>query len=62
MKTECPGPESKRLMVDLERMQSMKSIQFFVDYDSSFRNYIVDVDGNTMLDMFTNISSVPLGT
>ena len=40
----------------------MKSVQYAVDYNKSYGNYIVDADGNTMLDVFTNISSIPIGT
>eukprot|EP00088_Acartia_fossae_P023172 TRINITY_DN2424_c0_g1_i5.p1 TRINITY_DN2424_c0_g1~~TRINITY_DN2424_c0_g1_i5.p1 ORF type:complete len:524 (+),score=108.06 TRINITY_DN2424_c0_g1_i5:34-1572(+) len=59
--TPIPGPQSQQLMKELGEIQSMKTIQFFVDYEKSQGNYIVDVDGNTMLDVFTQISSVPLG-
>ena len=59
--TTIPGPASKARMTELSKIQSMASIQFFVDYKSSVGNYIVDVDGNKMLDIFTNISSIPLG-
>ena len=61
MKTEVPGPKSKEIMADLESIQSMKSVQYAVDYEKSLGNYIVDADGNTMLDVFTSISSVPIG-
>ena len=61
MKTEVPGPKSKEMMADLESIQSMKSVAFGVDYKKSLGNYIVDSDGNTMLDVFTSISSVPIG-
>ena len=36
-------------------------IQFFVDYDKCYGNYIVDVDGNIFLDLFQSIASLPLG-
>jgi 4-aminobutyrate aminotransferase/(S)-3-amino-2-methylpropionate transaminase len=48
-------------MADLSKLQSMLSVQYAVDYNKSLGNYIVDADGNTMLDVFTNISSIPIG-
>jgi len=61
MLTAVPGPKSKELQADLSKIQSMDSVHFFADYNRSLGNYIVDVDGNTMLDVFTQISSVPIG-
>ena len=48
-------------MADIDKIQSMKSIAFFADYNKSLGNYIVDADGNVMLDVFTSISSIPIG-
>jgi len=61
MVSEVPGPKSKKLHEDLSKIQSMDSVHFFADYDKSIGNYIVDADGNMMLDVFTQISSVPIG-
>uniref|UniRef100_A0A3B3ZZ75 Uncharacterized protein n=1 Tax=Periophthalmus magnuspinnatus TaxID=409849 RepID=A0A3B3ZZ75_9GOBI len=51
MKTPVPGPRS----------QNVDAINFFCNYEESRGNYLVDVDGNRMLDVYTQISSIPIG-
>jgi len=62
MNTVVPGPETKRLTEELGKQGGMGgATAFFGDYMASSVCYIVDADGNRMLDMFSQISSLPLG-
>ncbi|KAH9519756.1 hypothetical protein Btru_070833 [Bulinus truncatus] len=59
--TQVPGPKSQELTNRLGKYQNVDAIHFFVDYEKSQGNYVVDVDGNVLLDMFMQIASLPLG-
>ncbi|XP_050507253.1 4-aminobutyrate aminotransferase [Diabrotica virgifera virgifera] len=59
--SEIPGPKSKQLISELDTVTQSGTIQFFADYQNSIGNYIADVDGNKYLDIFMQISSMPLG-
>ncbi len=59
--TPIPGPKSLQMLSQMKEIQMSDAIQFFADYSKSLGNYIVDVDGNVLLDVYTQISSIPLG-
>jgi len=61
MLTAHPGPMTHQLKANLDKIQNTAALQFFCDYRRSLGNYLVDVDGNTMLDVFQQISSMPIG-
>ncbi|ATY62524.1 4-aminobutyrate aminotransferase [Cordyceps militaris] len=61
VQTAIPGPRSKAALAKLEKVFDTRSINFVADYDKCHGNYIVDHDGNVLLDAFAQIASIPLG-
>uniref|UniRef100_A0AC34F510 (S)-3-amino-2-methylpropionate transaminase n=1 Tax=Panagrolaimus sp. ES5 TaxID=591445 RepID=A0AC34F510_9BILA len=61
VKTKIPGPKSDELKIAMAKVHQNPSVKMFVDYEKSFGNYLVDADGNEILDTFMQISSIPLG-
>ncbi|KAI9495811.1 4-aminobutyrate aminotransferase [Zychaea mexicana] len=48
-------------MTQLDNYQDTRSVFFVADFEKSKGNYIVDADGNAMLDVFAQIASIPVG-
>lgn len=66
VKTAVPGPESRRIRSEILAAsacgsEESTSISFVADYAKSKGNYLADADGNLLLDLFTQISSIPIG-
>lgn len=59
--TAVPGPKSIALKKKMDVVHQAPSVKFFVNYEKSFGNYLVDADNNTFLDVFMQISSLSLG-
>lgn len=59
--SKLPGPKSSELLKSLDKIQQTGSVKLFIDYEKSIGNFMVDADGNTFLDIITQISSIPLG-
>ncbi|KAL7420598.1 4-aminobutyrate transaminase [Cryptotrichosporon argae] len=56
-----PGPASLAISREIDRVQDSRSHTLVVDYQRSRGNYLVDADGNVLLDVLNQISSIALG-
>jgi 4-aminobutyrate aminotransferase/(S)-3-amino-2-methylpropionate transaminase len=61
VKTAIPGPESKKAIERLGKVFDTRSLNMMADYQHSYGNYIADLDGNVLLDVYAQIASIPVG-
>ncbi|ODV76656.1 4-aminobutyrate aminotransferase [Suhomyces tanzawaensis NRRL Y-17324] len=59
--SEFPGPKSQEGIKSLGQVFDSRPVYFIADYEKSVGNYIVDADGNSFLDVYAQIASIPLG-
>jgi 4-aminobutyrate aminotransferase / (S)-3-amino-2-methylpropionate transaminase len=51
VKTEIPGPKSQAAIAELNEVFDIRSLNMMTDYQQSKGNFIVDPDGNVLLDV-----------
>ncbi|KAK4697301.1 hypothetical protein P7C71_g743, partial [Lecanoromycetidae sp. Uapishka_2] len=61
VRTAIPGPQSKIAIQDLDKVFDTRSLNMMANYQNSFGNYIADIDGNVLLDVYAQIASIPVG-
>lgn len=61
IRTAIPGPEGKKAIAELDRVFDIRSLNMMANYQNSFGNYIADLDGNVLLDVYAQIASIPVG-
>lgn len=61
VRTPIPGPESKKAIANLNRVFDVRGLNMMANYQQSYGNYIADLDGNVLLDVYAQIASIPVG-
>ena len=61
VRTAIPGPVSTQAIKDLDRVFDTRSLNMIANYERSRGNYIADLDGNVLLDVYAQIASIPVG-
>jgi 4-aminobutyrate aminotransferase/(S)-3-amino-2-methylpropionate transaminase len=49
--TPIPGPESRKIIAEMDKVFDTRSFNMVTNYQQSYGNYIVDPDGNVLLDV-----------
>jgi 4-aminobutyrate aminotransferase/(S)-3-amino-2-methylpropionate transaminase len=60
VKTPIPGPQSKKIIQDLDKVLDTRSLNMVANYEKSFGNYIHDPDGNVLLDVWVYLPPSPI--
>ncbi|KAL6240451.1 4-aminobutyrate transaminase [Rhinocladiella similis] len=61
VKTAIPGPNAKKAIAELHKVFDTRSLNMMANYQHSYGNYIADLDGNVLLDVYAQIASIPVG-
>jgi len=61
VKTAIPGPRSKEAIAHLDKVFDTRSLNMMANYQLSIGNYLADLDGNVVLDVYAQIASIPVG-
>ena len=61
VRTAIPGPKSKEAIAKLHEVFDTRSLNMMANYQHSYGNYIADLDGNVLLDVYAQIASIPVG-
>ncbi len=59
--TAVPGPKTEALRIRHQAFADARPIHVYQDGVRSRGNYLVDIDGNTFLDIYGHIATVPVG-
>lgn len=59
--SSTPGPASQNASSEIGNFQDPRTHVLVVDYGKSNGNFLVDADGNVLLDMFGQIASIAIG-
>lgn len=60
VRTAIPGPNSRKAIQDLDKVFDTRSLNMMANYQDSYGNYIADLDGNVLLDVYAQIASIPV--
>ncbi|KAA8893698.1 4-aminobutyrate transaminase gata, partial [Sphaerosporella brunnea] len=61
VRTAIPGPVGQKATAELDEVFDTRSLNMMCDYEKSVGNYIADLDGNLLLDVYAQIASIPVG-